>query len=111
MSNQAAVYFLSNSISGVLFVGVTSDLFQTLAQFKSNHAKDPSRRSKLDRLVHVELYEDFRSASSREMQLKWWPRLWKLELIEQENPDWHDLWDEITCYLEQSLLVPATQNP
>ena len=36
------------------------------------------------------------SAISREKALKYWGRLWKIRLIEQSNPDWHDLFDELT---------------
>jgi putative endonuclease len=35
------------------------------------------------------------SAISREKQMKKWNRAWKLELIEKQNPDWKDLWDDI----------------
>jgi putative endonuclease len=35
------------------------------------------------------------AAITREKQLKKWNRAWKLKLIEERNPDWRDLWDEI----------------
>jgi putative endonuclease len=35
------------------------------------------------------------SAITREKQLKKWYRAWKLELIEQVNPDWKDLFQAI----------------
>ena len=31
----------------------------------------------------------------REKQLKEWHRAWKIKLIEQTNPDRHDLWSEV----------------
>jgi putative endonuclease len=35
------------------------------------------------------------SAIIREKQMKKWNRAWKLEVIEKQNPDWKDLWDDI----------------
>jgi putative endonuclease len=29
------------------------------------------------------------------MQIKKWNRAWKLELIESDNPEWRDLWEEL----------------
>jgi putative endonuclease len=46
------------------------------------------------RLVYVEHHDDIRSAIAREKLVKKWKRAWKFALIEADNPDWHDLWDE-----------------
>jgi len=48
-----------------------------------------------NQLVYYELHQGMYSAISREKQLKKWKRAWKLRLIEEQNPKWHDLWDEI----------------
>jgi len=47
------------------------------------------------RLVYYELHADMLAAIEREKQLKKWNRAWKLELFEEKNPQWKDLWDEI----------------
>ena len=47
------------------------------------------------RLVHVEYYGTMEQAIAREKQLKKWNRDWKLRLIEQQNPDWRDLTDNL----------------
>ena len=39
--------------------------------------------------------QDMMSAITREKQMKKWNRAWKVELIEQLNPEWKDLWEEI----------------
>jgi putative endonuclease len=46
-------------------------------------------------LVHYELYGDMERAITREKRLKKWDRAWKVRLIEERNPQWQDLWDEI----------------
>jgi len=45
------------------------------------------------RLVHVETYDDLEAARQRERSLKRWRRSWKIQLVEQENPEWRDLYD------------------
>lgn len=46
-------------------------------------------------LVYCDLHDDMVSAITREKQIKKWNRAWKLELIEEQNPDWKDLWEGI----------------
>jgi putative endonuclease len=45
----------------------------------------------VDRLVWCETYDDPTDAVVREKQLKKWHRDWKMRLIEEQNPEWHDL--------------------
>ena len=56
--------------------------------------RSPSKYG-VHRLVYYELCGDMLSAIAREKQLKKWNRAWKLELIEEKNPEWTDLSDEI----------------
>lgn len=46
-------------------------------------------------LVYYESVEDISAAIAREKQLKELKRYWKIKLIEEENPDWEDLYDQI----------------
>ena len=50
----------------------------------------------MQRLVWFEVYDDPTNAIEREKEIKKWRRMWKLELIEKENPTWRDLFEEIT---------------
>ena len=50
----------------------------------------------IDKLAYYEIHDDINEAIKREKQLKAWKRSWKLELIESHNPDWKDLYDEIS---------------
>jgi putative endonuclease len=43
------------------------------------------------RLVYFEQHATMNSAIGREKQIKKWERQWKIDLIEQNNPDWDDL--------------------
>lgn len=49
----------------------------------------------VQRLVWFETYEDPTNAITREKVIKKWRRAWKLRLIEESNPQWRDLYDEI----------------
>ena len=49
-----------------------------------------------DRLVWFEVYDDPTTAISREKEIKKWRRAWKLRLIEQSNPQWLDLYEQIS---------------
>jgi putative endonuclease len=46
-------------------------------------------------LVYYEQHETMESAITREKQMKKWKRDWKIGLIEKDNPQWRDLWEEI----------------
>jgi len=54
-----------------------------------------TRRYGVDKLVYFEEYASILDARVRERSVKRWSRAWKLALIEQTNPQWHDLTDEL----------------
>ena len=78
-----------------LYIGVTSDLAKRSWEHKTDSADGFTKRYGVHRLVYYELHQDILSAIAREKQLKKWNRVWKLELIEAQNPEWKDLWDGI----------------
>ena len=47
------------------------------------------------RLVFVEFHDTLADAILREKRVKRWRRVWKLDLIERQNPQWRDLYDEL----------------
>ena len=95
MASQNAVYILANKRNGTLYIGVTSNLIQRVWQHKNNVVEGFTQRYQVHQLVYYELYGDILFAINREKQLKNWKRSWKLELIEEFNPDWLDLWEDI----------------
>jgi putative endonuclease len=46
-------------------------------------------------IVYYEVHNEIEEAITREKQIKKWNRNWKLRLIEERNPDWKDLYNEI----------------
>lgn len=92
---QPAVYILASQKNGTLYIGVTGNLVQRIWQHKNDLVEGFTKRYGIHMLVYYELHSDINSAITREKQLKKWNREWKLGLIAQNNPQWHDLWPTI----------------
>lgn len=90
------VYILTNKRNGTLYIGVTNNLARRMYEYKMHLVKGFSDRYNLHQLVYFEETNDILSAISREKQLKKWNRAWKIELIEKANPNWNDLYQELT---------------
>jgi putative endonuclease len=95
MSKQPAVYILASKRNGTLYVGVTSDLKKRAWEHKNDQVDGFSKKYGVHDLFYYELHENMVSAITREKQIKKWNRAWKLDLIEKQNTDWKDLWEEI----------------
>jgi putative endonuclease len=93
---QPAVYITTNKRNGTLYTGVTSNLAQRIFQHKEEIFSGFSRKYGCKTLVFYELHETMESAIMREKQIKAGSRRKKLELIDARNPDWKDLYDEVT---------------
>jgi putative endonuclease len=91
--NTFAVYILSNRPYGTLYVGFTNDLQRRMLEHKSACIGGFTKQYGLFLLVHAELYKYVNDALRREKQIKEWQRQWKINLIEQKNPEWTDLYD------------------
>ena len=91
MSDQFFVYIMANRKHGTLYIGVTSDLIKRTYQHKSNAGRGFTKRYNIHMLVYFEIFGEPTSAITREKQLKKWNREWKIQLIENKNPEWADL--------------------
>jgi putative endonuclease len=80
---------------GTLYLGVTRDLVRRAHEHKTKAVPGFTSRYDIRRLVWFEIHDSPTNAITREKQLKKWQRAWKVELIEKENPDWRDLFEEI----------------
>lgn len=54
-----------------------------------------TKHYQIDKLVYFEEHATAEDAILREKQLKRWNRQWKIDLIENENPGWKDLYDKL----------------
>ena len=92
---QPAIYILASQKNGTLYIGVTGHLQQRVWQHQQEEQEGFTRKYGVHRLVHYELFPTMLEAIAREKQLKKWNRAWKVQLIEERNPNWEDLWEEI----------------
>jgi putative endonuclease len=81
--------------NGTLYVGVTNELVKRVYQHRNELIPGFAKIYHVHSLVYYEQTNDVMSALNREKQLKWWRRSWKIALIEEANPEWKDLWEEI----------------
>ena len=86
------VYILASERNGTLYTGVTKDLIRRIYEHKSDAVHGFTSRHQVHNLVWFEKTDSILSAIQREKQLKNWHRSWKIKLIEQTNPYWHDLY-------------------
>ena len=81
--------------NGTLYIGVTSDLASRISIHKQDLVDGFSKRYGVHALVYYELFNTMPEAIAREKQLKKYPRLKKLALVEANNPNWADLYADI----------------
>jgi putative endonuclease len=91
---QYYVYILTNRNNNVLYIGVTNNLVRRIYEHQNKLVEGFSKRYKLTKLVYYEMTESIESAIEREKQLKNWHRDWKINLINNSNPEWKDLSNE-----------------
>ena len=90
------VYILASRRNGTLYIGMTDDLVRRAWEHRTGTIPGFTREYGIKMLVWFEQHETREPALQRERQLKKWNRAWKLQLIEQLNPSWKDLADELT---------------
>lgn len=90
---QSYLYILASKRNGTLYIGVTSDLPKRIGEHRAGIIPSFAARYGVKRLVYLEAHSSMTDAIRRERQMKEWQRLWKLRLIERDNPQWCDLFE------------------
>jgi putative endonuclease len=89
-------YLLASKPHGTLYTGSTSDLVRRVWEHKVKAVPGFTAKYGVDRLVWFEGHETLEAAMQRERRIKSWKRAWKIELIEEKNPHWIDLFASIS---------------
>ena len=89
------VYILASKRNGTLYIGLTNDLKKRVYEHNNSFVEGFTNKYSVHSLVYFEQCNDIESVIKREKQLKKWNRKWKLELIERENPQWKDLYEDL----------------
>ncbi len=95
MERQPAIYIMASGRNGTLYIGVTSNLMARIHQHRTKALNGFTARYDVRRLVWFEICDRMETAIAREKQLKNWRRAWKLALIEEANPQWRDLAEQL----------------
>ncbi|HZD25070.1 MAG TPA: GIY-YIG nuclease family protein [Alphaproteobacteria bacterium] len=97
MAKPGYVYIMTNRRNGTLYVGVTNDLARRTWQHRNGVVPGFTARYRLKRLVWFEAHDEIAEAIRQERVMKNWQRAWKIRRIEERNPEWRDLYDEIAA--------------
>ena len=90
------IYILTNKNNTTLYIGVTSNLPKRILEHKEKRYENSfSARYNLNKLVYFEQFQIIGDAIAREKQLKGGNRVTKINLINNFNPNWNDLYEEI----------------
>ena len=95
MAKVYYVYIMASKRNGTLYIGVTNDLARRVNEHREGLVAGFTKKHGVGMLVYYELFEDIHAAIHRETQLKKYKREWKLNLIQQRNPEWRDIADSL----------------
>jgi len=91
-----AVYMTANRKNGAIYTGVTSSLVQRTWRHQEGTAAGFTKTHGCKTLIWYAVHEWIEAAIALERSLKSYRRQNKINLITANNPDWSDLWFEIT---------------
>ncbi len=95
MPIRPCVYILAKHYQGTLYVGVTANIIKRVWEHKSDLVEGFTNQYRVHQLVWCESHPTMESAIKREKMIKEWKRRWKVKLIEKNNPNWKDLFEEL----------------
>jgi len=95
MQKQPTLYILASHKDGTLYIGVTSNLVKRVYEHKNNLAEGFTKQYGVHTLVYYEVHQTMEDAILREKQMKKWKREYKINLIEENNVNWNDLYSNI----------------
>lgn len=95
MDKTYHVYIMTNVHHTVLYTGVTGDIIKRGWQHKQQFLEGFTKRYNCTKLIYIEEYNHPQDAIDREKQIKAGSRQDKIDLIEDLNPDWRDLYEEL----------------
>ncbi len=95
MSKQYYIYIMTNKHNTVLYTGVTNDLKKRVYAHKAKLVAGFTKKYNIDRLIYYEIFDDINNAITREKQIKAGSRQKKIDLINNVNSQWKDLYNDL----------------
>ena len=105
MDSPCSVYILASKRYGALYIDLTDDLPNSVLDHKCNLVPGITRHYAINQLVYFEDCFDRDAAIQRVNSINKLHRIWKLDLIDQFNPEWSDLYDSITLDSPQQMRI------
>jgi putative endonuclease len=100
MEKGGYIYIMTNQNNTVLYTGVTSNLRNRAFEHREKIFKSSfTNRYNVNKIVYFEFFQNIEEAIAREKQIKDGSRAKKEALINDFNPQWKDLYDEIEEYI------------
>ncbi len=90
---------MSNIKRGTLYTGSTNDLRRRIQEHQSGMIEGFTKTHSLKKCIYFEICPDLETALLLERRYKKYPRHWKINLIEQSNPEWQDLSEQFNNLL------------
>ena len=94
---QYFVYILASKKNGTLYIGVTNNLLKRVYEHKKKLVEGFTQKYDVHNLVYYEIFRNIQDAITREKNMKKWKRKWKMEMIEESNPNWEDLYNTLSA--------------
>ena len=89
------VYMMASKRNSTLYVGSTFDLIKRVWEHKNKIIPGFTAQYNVHMLLYYETHSTYIEAARREKRFKNWCRQWKINAIEELNPEWRDLYEEI----------------
>ena len=103
MEKDFYVYMLASGKNGTIYKGMTSNLKKRIWEHKEADGGQFTSQYDVKKLVWYRQCGNWEDAVKWEKKLRWYKRQWKINLIEENNPNWDDLWNEINGLQGQAL--------
>ena len=95
--NKSFVYIVADPSHEHLITGYASNLIKKIKSQRKNKKSQFNQSLIRRKLVYYEIFDEISSAVVRERALQEWELRQKINLINNLNPDWEDLTQEIMC--------------
>ena len=95
MDRRFYTYIMTNKYNNVLYTGMTNNLVRRAYEHRTRRGGGFTSKYKVTKLVWYEVFADAGSAIEREKQIKGGSRQKKIDLVNEMNPEWRDLYDEL----------------
>jgi putative endonuclease len=86
---------MTNKRNSVLYTGVTNDLRRRVYEHREKLVDGFTEKYNVTKLVYYEIFQDPENAIMREKQIKAGSRQKKIDLINQMNKEWWDLYEQM----------------